>query len=86
MDHTKIDPLIHTEYADNFESYAYKEHLVATAAKGVEGLLNDAGLPTHDMFVTKGGASLGWEFSAVEPPSIGALGICVQRIRFRPPA
>ena len=28
-----IDPMIHTEYADNFESYAYKERLVAEAAK-----------------------------------------------------
>ena len=37
-----INPLIHTEYADNFESYAYKEPLVAAAAKEVEGLLNDA--------------------------------------------
>ena len=62
-----IDPLIHTEYADNFESYAYHEPLVAKAAKSVEILLNDAGLPTHDVFVTKGGASLDWEFSAVEP-------------------
>ena len=62
-----IKPLIHTEYADNFESYAYQEPLVAKAATEVEGLLNDAGLPTHEVLVTKGGASLGWEFSAVEP-------------------
>lgn len=69
-----IDPMIHTEYAGNFESYAYREHLVAEAAKGVEGLLNDALLPTDDVFVTKGGASLGWEFSAVEP----ILGVSVR--------
>ena len=62
-----INPLIHTEYADNFESYAYQPALVSKAATEVEGLLNDAGLPTHDVFVTKGGVSLGWEFSAVEP-------------------
>ncbi len=41
---------------------------------GVEGLFNDAGLPTHDVFVAKGGASLGWEFSAVEP----ILGVSVR--------
>ena len=28
-----IDPIIHTEYADNFESYAYHEPLVAKAAR-----------------------------------------------------
>ena len=59
----KIDSLIHTDYADNFESYAYQKQLVADAAKGVEGRLNDAGLPTHDVFVTCGGDSLGWHFS-----------------------
>ena len=69
-----IDLMIHTEYADNFESYAYKARLVAEAAKGVEALLNDAGLPAHDVFVTKGGASLGWNFSAFEP----ILGVSVR--------
>ena len=59
-----IDPMIHTEYADNFESYAYDEKIVARAAQGVESRLNDASLPTHDVFVTRGGASLGWHFSA----------------------
>ena len=51
----KIDPMIHIEYADNFESYAYKERLVADAAKGVEGLLNDAGLPTRRVRHKRGG-------------------------------
>ena len=40
-----INPMIHTEYADNFESYPYDEKLVATAAREVESRLNDAGLP-----------------------------------------
>ena len=31
-----INPMIHTEYADNFEFYAYDEKLVATAAQEVE--------------------------------------------------
>ena len=31
-----ISPMIHTEYADNFESYAYDETLVTAAATGVE--------------------------------------------------
>ena len=32
----KIDPMMHTEYAGNFESCAYDEQIVAHAAKGVE--------------------------------------------------
>ena len=55
-----INPMIHTECADNFESYAYDEKLVATAAREVESRLNDAGLPTRDAIVTRGGAPLGW--------------------------
>ena len=54
-----INPMIHTEYADNFESYAYDKKLVATAAREVESRLTDAGLPTHHVIVTRGGASLG---------------------------
>ena len=69
-----INPMIHTEYADNFGSYAYDEKLVATAAREVESRLNDAGLPTHDVIVTRGGASLGWHFSATEP----ILGVSVR--------
>ena len=48
----KIDPPIHTECIDNFESYGYQKQLVADAATGVVGRLNGAGLPTHDVFVT----------------------------------
>ena len=76
-----IDPMIHTEYADNFESYAYNEHTVRAAAEGVESRLNDAGLPTHPVQVTRGGASLGWHLSATEP----ILGVSVRtmwRLRF----
>ena len=51
-----INPMIHTEYADNFESYAHKEQIVRAAAEGVERRLNDAGLPTHAVQVTRGGA------------------------------
>ena len=50
--------MIHTEYAEKFESYPYDEKIVARAARGVESRLNDAGLHTHDVFVTRGGASL----------------------------
>ena len=69
-----INPMIHTEYADNFEPYAYDEKLFATAAREVESRLHDAGLPTHDVIVTQGGASLGWHFSATEP----ILGVSVR--------
>ncbi len=69
-----IDPMIHTEYADNFEPYSYGEKIVARAANGCGSRLNDAGLPTHDVFVTRGGASLGWHFSATEP----ILGVSVR--------
>ena len=62
-----VDPLIHTEYADNFESYAYREDLVTDAAQLVEGRLNDAGLPTHSVIATRGGDSLGWNFLPTEP-------------------
>ena len=54
-----IDPLIHTEYADKFESYAYRNDLVSEAGTAVEGLLNDAGAPAHAVVVTRGRDSLG---------------------------
>ena len=71
-----IDPMIHTEYADNFESCAYDEKIVDRAALGVGSRLSDAGLPTHDVFVTRGCASLGWHFSATEP----ILGVSVRGV------
>lgn len=61
-----ISPMIHTEYADNFESYAYKASLVKATATGVKAKLNDAGLTTHPVGVTCGRDSLGWHFSAIE--------------------
>ena len=69
-----IGPLIHTEYADNFESYAYREDLVTDAAQQSEGRLNDAGLPTHGVIDTRGGDSLGWHFCPTKP----ILGVSVR--------
>ena len=42
-----IGPMIHSEYVDNFEAYAYKQQTFQDAAVGVESKLNDVGLPTH---------------------------------------
>ena len=91
-----IDPLIHTEYADNFESYAYHEPLVAKAVKSVEILLNDAGLPTHDVFVTTGGGFpwLGvlrrrtdtWRFESRHvAPTLRVVGVRAARLRIGSP-
>ena len=49
-----IDPWIHTEYAENFESYAHRKDLVTEAATAVEGLLKDAGLPPTRLWLHRG--------------------------------
>ena len=61
------NPMIHTEYADKFESYAYEKKTEADAASGVEAKLNNAGLPIHIVGVACGEDSLGWHFSPTEP-------------------
>ena len=73
--------MIHTEYADNLESYAYKEKLVRAAATGVEAKLNYAGLPTHPVGVACGGDALGWHFPATEP-ILGVSTRGIRRLRF----
>ena len=91
----KIGLVIHTEYANNFESYAYKEEIVARAAKGVESRLNDAGLPTtHDVFATclprmrflSHRAYVGRVGARDLAPPFGIAGVCATRLRIRAPA
>ncbi len=66
----RMNPIIHTEYVDNFVAYGVEEEPVRRAALSVNSLFEKKGLPTHGVDCNRGGKSLGWEFSS-EDSTVG---------------
>ena len=77
----RMRPLIHTEYVDNFVGLSNGEESSREVACQVQSALQAAGLPTHDVVVGRGGATLGWFFSSTQP-IVGASSRSVWRLRF----
>ena len=59
-----MQPIIHTEYVDNFVALGRSVDHVLAAASGVKDALEAEGLPTHPVEAAAGGSTLGWTFAA----------------------
>eukprot|EP00438_Fugacium_kawagutii_P010865 Skav216249 [mRNA] locus=scaffold20:133295:138540:- [translate_table: standard] len=62
-----LDPLIHTEYVDNFVAFSTADGVAQRAAEDVSRKLKERGLPVHEVEAGKGGDTLGWTFANDSP-------------------
>ena len=62
-----MDPLVHTEYVDNFVALSQRPGLAFELANEVGQRLRERGLPTHEVEAGRGIETLGWKFSETEP-------------------
>eukprot|EP00974_Lingulodinium_polyedra_P009205 879570-Lingulodinium_polyedra.AAC.1 len=67
-----IDPVVHSEYVDNFVAFSQCQgppanSVAGVAAANVHAALGNLGLTAHPVESTRGGEALGWVFSASEP-------------------
>ena len=58
-----LEPLIHTEYVDNFVALSQCHGSAKSAAEAVSAELQRRGLPVHEVEAGSGGETLGWKFS-----------------------
>ena len=62
-----VDPIVHTEYVDNFIGISQSLPAATAAADKVAKALTAVGFGVHGPDVTRGGAALGWQFSDDAP-------------------
>ncbi|CAK0821614.1 unnamed protein product [Prorocentrum cordatum] len=58
-----LEPIVHTEYVDNFACFGRDPAVVRDVVARVRGRLVAAGLPMHEAEVSVGGDALGWHFT-----------------------